>query len=269
MKFSVLIPVYKNDRPEQITECLRSIENQTLKANEVLILVDGPVSEEIRHVINNSPFTAHYFERNRGLPFVLNEGIKLARNEHIFRMDADDIAVPLRFEKQIGFFKNNPETALLGGQIQEFLESKDQLKGKRLVPLKARDIIRFSRWRNPFNHPTVAFKKSIIEALGGYDTKAAYFEDYELWIRIIAKGYPVANLPEVLCYMRINTAFIQRRAGLNYLKSELYLLKRMKSLNFISLPQFLFLSAVRLPARLIPISLLKMIYGSILRRPNL
>lgn len=263
MKFSVLIPVYKNDKPEQLVECFNSIREQTVQADEVLVLIDGPVDDNLRNVINNSSFNAHYFEKNRGLPYVLNDGIKLASHELIFRMDADDIAVADRFEKQIEYFNINQDTALLGGQIQEFLDSIEYLQGIRSVPLDQFSIAKFAKWRNPFNHPTVAFRKNIVEGLGGYNTKATYFEDYDLWVRMIAQNYKVANLPDILCYMRINNAFIQRRAGWKYLKSEMYLLKKMKELKFISLPYFLFLCSVRLPVRILPVNLLKILYRAV------
>lgn len=266
MKFSVLIPLYKNDRADQVKECLESIRCQTLKADEVLILVDGPISDDLKDVIENSRYRVQYFEQNRGLPHVLNDGIKLAQNEIILRMDADDIAVPDRFEKQIAYLEYYQDVVVLGGQVQEFLNSMKNLKGIRAVPINKEEIKKFARWRNPFNHPTVAFKKSIIESIGGYNTEAISFEDYDLWLRVISKGYNVANLPGVLCYMRVNDAFIKRRAGFDYLLREFYLLKKMLSYNLIDLPYFILLCFVRLPLRLLPVSLLKVLYRAVLRK---
>lgn len=266
IQFSVLIPVYKNDKKSQLRECFDSIKAQTRQPNEVLILVDGPVSDELRSEIENSSFKSHFFEQNRGLPHVLNDGLKLAKFDYIFRMDADDIAVTDRFEKQATYLELHPQVALLGGQVREFTDSLSNLHGIRQVPQSPKEILSFGKWRNPFNHPTVAFKKSVALELGGYNSRAYFFEDHELWLRFIASNQVVANLPDVLCYMRIGDSFLNRRSGTNYIKHEIYFLNRVREIGLVGYPYFFFLCAIRLPLRLLPISWLKLIYKTFLRR---
>lgn len=266
MNFSVLIPVYKNDKPNQLIECFDSMDAQTIKPSEVLVLVDGPISDDLKKVISESGFSAQYFPQNRGLPHVLNDGIKLAKYDWIFRMDADDVAVETRFQKQIEFLSQHPNVTLLGGQVREFSDSLKNLHGIRAVPTEANDILKFGRWRNPFNHPTVAFKKEIALKLNGYDSHSYFFEDHELWMRFIADGQAVANLEDVLCYMRIGDSFLMRRSGTSYIKHEIYFLSRLRKLGIISYPYFFLLCAVRLPLRLLPISILKVIYKTFLRK---
>lgn len=264
--FSVLIPVYKNDKSNQLLECFDSINKQTLKADEVIILIDGPVGEDLRKVIDESAFSTKYFEKNRGLPHVLNDGIKLAKHDWIFRMDADDIAVPDRFEKQVKYLQSNLDCTLLGGQVREFTDSLENLHGIRAVPTDGKSIRSFGKWRNPFNHPTVAFKKEIALQLGGYHSDAYFFEDHELWLRFIANGHKVANLPDVLCYMRIGNSFLMRRSGTSYIKHELYFFRRMKEIGIIGYPYFFLLCLIRFPLRLLPISWLEWIYKTFLRK---
>lgn len=266
MQFSVLIPVYKNDKANQLIDCFDSIKRQTVKANEVLILIDGPVGDDLRKVIDESSFKAHYFEKNRGLPHVLNDGIKLASYPWIFRMDADDIAVPERFSKQVNYLESHPQVTLLGGQIKEFSDSLENLHGIRAVPETPSEIRSFGRWRNPFNHPTVAFKKDVALKLGGYDSHAYFFEDHELWLRFIADNQAVANLPDILVYMRIGDSFLKRRSGQQYIKHEIYFFQRMRKLGIIGYPYFFLLCAIRLPLRLLPISWLNVIYKMFLRK---
>lgn len=266
MEFSVLIPVYKNDLPGQLLECLDSIKNQSCPPTEVLILVDGPIGQELKQVIEDSGYSSHYFEKNRGLPHVLNDGIKLAKFNWIFRMDADDIADPRRFGMQLSYLNDHPDVSLLGGQVREFTDSLGNLHGIRAVPVSSEKIRNFGKWRNPFNHPTVAFRKDVAIKLGGYDGRAYFFEDHELWMRFIADGQKVANLPDVLVYMRIGNSFLKRRSGTSYIKHEIYFLHRLKEIGIISYPYFLLLCSVRLPLRLLPVTALKVIYKLFLRK---
>jgi glycosyltransferase involved in cell wall biosynthesis len=266
MQFSVLIPVYKNDKANQLIDCFDSIKDQSVKADEVLVLIDGPIGDDLHKVIYESGFNFHYFEINRGLPHVLNDGIKLAKHPWIFRMDADDIALSNRFSKQVAYIESHPDVTLLGGQVQEFSDSLNNLHGVRVVPEASNNIRSFSRWRNPFNHPTVAFKKEIALKLGGYDGNAYFFEDHEFWLRFIADNQVVANLPDILVYMRIGDFFLKRRSGQKYIKHEIYFFKRMRELGIIGYPYFFLLCAIRLPLRLLPISWLKIIYKIFLRK---
>ncbi len=264
IKFSVLMSVYKNEKSENIQECFSSIQNQTLLPDEIILVVDGPINDVLNDVIENwvsiLPLKIVRLDKNVGLGSALNIGIKYCSNEYIFRMDTDDICLPERFLNQCQYLKDNEKVVLLGGQICEFNAMNAQVSRHRHVPCTHKDIVHFSKFKNPFNHMTVAFKKDKILEVGGYQHHL-FMEDYNLWLRVIASGGHVANLSEVLVNVRTNDDALQRRRGVAYIKSEfiLYRLKRKTmSGNFFF---DLFVLVIRSAPRLLPLSCVRKLYG--------
>lgn len=264
MKFSVLMSLYIKENPQFLFDSLQSLVEQSYPADEVVLVLDGPITAELEKIIEqfkpHLPFTIVPLAHNLGLGKALNEGIKVARNEWLFRMDTDDICHPLRFEKQVEFIQSHPEVVLFSTHIAEFDQDPKQILGKREVPIGYENILVFNRTRSAFNHMTVAYRKSVLEEVGGYQHHL-FLEDYNLWNRIIAKGYLVGNLDEVLLYARTaGNAMFSRRRGLIYAKSEwkLYLLKQqLKIQNKLSgFVTFL----LRTIPRLMPVWLLKQLY---------
>lgn len=273
MNFTVLIPVYNGDKASQVKDAIESIIRQTVPASSILVLVDGPVSDELKESLISSSqldpsIKLEWFPKNRGLPVVLNEGLKLSETEWIFRMDADDIAMENRFEKQIDFLKANPDVVLLGAQVSEFDSNTRAETLARSVPLTHSQISKLSLYRNPFNHPTVAYKKSVVMEVGGYNPSMTYFEDYELWLRILNANYLTHNLPDTLVSMRTDKNFIKRRSGWKYLKHEYNFLKASRRNGFINSVTFLILVVIRLPLRILPSRWISFIYEQILRKSN-
>ncbi|MGQ0286145.1 glycosyltransferase [Pasteurellaceae bacterium 22721_9_1] len=264
MKFSVLMSLYIKEKPAFLAESLQSLVEQTYPADEIVIVLDGPITAELENVLAEFapklPLKLVPLAQNMGLGKALNEGIKQASNEWLFRMDTDDICYPQRFEKQVEFIQNNPDVVLFSTQIAEFDEDPNQIIAIREVPVGYENIVNFNRLRSPFNHMTVAYKKSVLEEVGGYQHHL-FLEDYNLWNRIIAKGYKVGNLSEVLLYARTaGNAMFSRRRGLIYAKSEwkLYQLKQQLGIQN-GLSGFATFLLRTLP-RLMPVWLVKLIY---------
>ena len=99
--------------------------------------------------------------QNRGLGKALNEGLLHCAYDWVFRMDTDDICVPERFEKQVAFIEQHPESIIFGGQIAEFGKNVNDIVAYRNVPTSAQEIIKFTQKRCPFNHMTVAYQKKV------------------------------------------------------------------------------------------------------------
>lgn len=262
--FSVLLSLYIKENPKNLSDCLLSLENQTILADEVIIVLDGPITVDLQQVLeifsDRLPIKLVPLDHNVGLGKALNEGLKHCSNEWIFRMDTDDICLPDRFEKQVAFIKENPDVSLVGGQIEEFEETMSLSTGKRIVPTEYQEICQKALKTNPFNHMTVAYKKSAVLDAGSYQHHL-FMEDYNLWLRMIAKGYLVRNLPDILVNVRAGSAMHSRRKGLNYIKSE-YNLARLK--NRLGLQsQFMAQSyfILRSIPRLFPNFILKTIYN--------
>lgn len=265
MKFSVLSSIYHKENPQYFNECMESIwANQTIKPTEMILVKDGPLINELDRVIDQwkerlgDVLKVIVLPQNVGLGKALNEGLRYCSYDWVFRMDTDDICVKERFEKQIAYIDLHSEVVLLGGQIEEFNATPSKIMAKRFVPITQQDIILFAQKRSPFNHPTVAYRKDIIEKLGGYQHHLL-MEDYNLWIRVLAQQYETANLPDTLLYMRTN-GMHGRRRGLNYIKSEWQLYQLKAILKFQSKRKAFVLFLMRSLVRLLPASVLEKFY---------
>ncbi|MET4890872.1 glycosyltransferase [Morganella morganii] len=265
MNFTILMSLYISENEKNFMECMCSLFKQTVTITEIILVLDGELKPSLYKtldiIVKNSiiPITIISLKKNVGLGEALNEGLKHCSNEWIFRMDTDDICLPDRFEKQISYIKENPHISLVGGNTEEFSEDMSNSNGQRNVACEHNDIIKLAKKRNPFNHMTVAFKKSAVLAVGGYQHHL-YMEDYNLWLRMIAAGYKTHNLQDVLVNVRAGSSMVSRRRGLTYIKSE-YQLAKLKIKSKIDSP----LSAtiiffMRSIPRILPTSLLNVIY---------
>jgi glycosyltransferase involved in cell wall biosynthesis len=267
MSFSVLISVYEKENPRYLDEALCSIwDQQTMKPGQIVLVKDGPLTEELDACINiwnqklGDTLTIVGLPENVGLGAALNSGLQYCRYELVARMDSDDISLPDRFEKQTNILKDNPELVLLSGYINEFKNEPGDIRSIRKVPISNYEIIKHLKWRNAFNHVTVIFKKSAVLSVGSYNTEMVSFEDYDLWIKLIQAEYKVSNIPEILVNVRIGNNMINRRYGLSYAKKELSFLKLQKSRGFISANEYFLLIIIRLPIRFFPQKMLIRLY---------
>lgn len=243
--FTVCMAVYRNDNPRYIMQSIESITiRQTIRPSEIVLVVDGPVSKAIETVIKQQtelfpPLRIIWLAENKGLGNALRIGVEAASNEIIARMDSDDIALPDRFEKQLEYFEANPDCDIVGGQISEFIDSEDNVVGKRSVPLLNDEIYTWMKKRCPFNHMTVMFRKTKILSVGNY-IDWHYNEDYYLWIRMAESDCKFANLPDILVDVRVGEDMYARRGGWRYFKSEARLQNYMFRHHIISLPRRLY-----------------------------
>ena len=270
--FSVLLSVYRNDNPEHFRTAVESISlKQTLRPSEIIIVVDGPVTEPINKVLESlckeiPEIKTVRLEKNSGLGNALRIGMTKATNEIVARMDADDIASPDRFAKQISYISNNPDCSILGGQITEFIDSPDNVVGKREVPCSDSEIQKLIKSRCPFNHMTVVLRKGDVLRVGNY-IDWHFNEDYYLWIRMAEAGYKFANLPDTLVNVRVGKEMYARRGGWKYFKSEKGLQDYMRKKKVISFPQYLFNVAVRFGVQVaMPNSLRGFLFKTLFRK---
>lgn len=274
MFFSVLMSLYIKEKPSFLHQCFESIwQNQTTKPNEIVLVLDGAITEELEELVSlwqnkiGSILRVVRLPENLGLGKALNEGLKYCTHEWVFRMDTDDICKSDRFEKQIAFIQKNPEVSVVGGQILEFDKEPNDLNVIKSVPLQHSEIKEFSNSRCPFNHMTVAYKKSVIQKVGGYQHHL-FMEDYNLWLRVIGNGYQVANIPDVVLYARVGNGMHARRKGIEYIKSEKKLLDLKKQLKLQSPVHANILFLIRSAFRLLPSGILGKVYNNFLRKKN-
>ena len=270
--FSVLLSLYHKENPLALDQCFQSIWNdQTIQPDEIILVLDGPIGEELSQCVQKwqriigKSLRVIPLSQNVGLGKALNKGLEHCSNEWVFRMDTDDICKPDRFEKQIQFIKENPEVVLFSGQILEFNENPSDADTLKYVPTEHTDIVKFAQKRSPFNHMTVAYKKSVIDAVGGYQHHL-FMEDYNLWLRVIGAGYRVGNHSDILLYARVGNGMHARRKGYEYIKSELQLLKLKKELKLQDPIHANILFILRSSFRILPSSLLGKFYNTFLRK---
>ncbi len=264
MSFSVLMSVYIKEQPHYLAECLESLSKQTLAAPEIVLVEDGKITDELNAVIDQYcstlPIKRVKLEKNQGLAVALNEGLKQCTYELILRMDADDVALPVRFERQIQFMQQNPNISVASAWIEERNSMTDEKGFLKTLPEKHSDILRFAKHRSPVSHPVVIFRKSDVLASGGYPV--IFPEDYALWSFMLVQGYLFANIPEVLLYMRTGEAFIDRR-GIDFFKGEIKLLKYQKSIGFLNTAEYLSNLILRAIIRTPPRSIRKLLYKTL------
>lgn len=249
LPFSVCMSVYRNDRPQDFSIALNSIINQTHPPNEIVLVVDGPVTHEIDLVINQLlaeaiPSKIICLEKNQGHAIARQTGVENATYELIALMDSDDISKPYRFEKQIKEFEKDSRLDVLGGQITEFVCDVDNVVGSRRVPLDTETIKSYIKKRCPFNQVTVMMRKSAMIAVGGYQDWYCD-EDYYLWVRMALAKCKFKNLDDILVNVRVGKEMYARRGGVKYFKSEAKLQKYMLTHRFINYTQYVFNVMVR------------------------
>ncbi len=271
MEYSVLMSVYYKENPKWFEESIKSMLNQTIKTNDFVLIEDGPLTDELEKVVIKyekefpKVFNVVRLKENQGLGPALAIGVKACKNEWIARMDSDDYSVPDRIEKQFNVIKEKPEIDMIGSSVAEFIDTIDNIQAYRLLPSSHENIVKFSKKRNPFGHPSVLFKKSKVLEAGNY-RKYHLVEDYDMWIRMIEHNTTCYNIPEILVYMRIGKDFYKRRGGIKYLKSILKFKTEQYRKHYYSLKDYIISSGSSIIACLVPNYIRKLIYKKILRK---
>ena len=266
-EFSVLMSVYKKDNPKWLKEAINSIFAQSVKPTEVVVVCDGPLTADLEVVLTeyNGKIILHRLAKNSGLGEALKQGVEKCSCELIARMDSDDISLPDRFEKQLSYFSQNPQTVVLGGQIQEIDGETLKPISIRKVPITDKAIKKYIKSRSPFNHMAVMYKKSKVLKAGSYGNYY-FMQDYFLWAHMAANGDKMANLPDIIVNARVNDALYKRRGGWGYFKRSWAISSELLQLGLISYPRHLFNLGVRFCAQvLMPNKVRSIFYKKVLR----
>lgn len=250
-QFSIITSVYKNDKPEFVRVALDSmLVEQTLKPTEIVLVRDGQVPTELENLLN--VYEARYpeifniirLEQNGGLGKALKLGVEVAKYDVVARMDSDDICLPNRFELQLRFLNQHPEVDIVGGQMTEFIDTPDNIIGKRVVPCMNDEIYRFMKSRCALNHVTVMFRKEAVLKAGNY-LDWFWNEDYYLWVRMMMAKCKFANVPDVLVNVRSGADQYARRGGRKYYESEKGIKKLQLKNSMISKKEYLYFMTQR------------------------
>ena len=253
--FSLLVPVYDGDRPDHLRRAFASaVGEQTTRPDQVIIVRDGPVRAELAACLaelqsaSPVPVTFVPLPRNLGLGPALDRGLAASWFDVVARMDADDICMPHRFATQLPLIAS---ADIVGAGILEFQTDTGQVVGRRVPPTDPARIASYARMHDPFNHPTVVYRRQAVLAVGGYGD-LRLLEDYSLFARMIHNGARVVNVAEPLVYYRVGATAFKRRGGMALLTSELRLQRQFRRIGFTTWAEFARNVAVRGGYRLIP-----------------
>lgn len=272
IKISVLASVYKSEKAPYLERALQSIyTDQTMKPDEIILIQDGTLGDELLSVISawkkklGDILVLLVNDQNIGLTKSLIKGIGLARGKYIARMDTDDISLPERFEKQYNYLEQHLDIDVLGGAIQEFNSQNENL-GVRVFPLDNDSAKKYIYKASPVAHPAAMIRRKLFEDGINYNENYRTTQDLALWFDVLAAGYKINNLPDVVLKFRREQDVYRRRANKKDSKMELAIhLAGIKKLFGFSPIKSLYPIA-RYTMRLLPYSLIKMMYDSSFRK---
>lgn len=270
-EYSVLMSVYYKENPEWLKFSIESMLNQTISPADFVIVEDGKLPEELEKVIKfyekkyENLFHIIRLEKNQGLGLALNRGIQECKCEYVARMDSDDYSYPTRIEEEFEIFDDNPEFGMVGTNVEEFYENITNVISLVELPKEQEEIVKFSKTRCPFRHPTLLYKKSEVISAGNY--RDFYLcEDYDLYIRMIRNGCVCYNIQKPLVSMRIGKDFYKRRGGIKYLKTMLEFKTLQLKEGYFSFGNYLKGCIAHTVVCLMPNGVRKFIYVNLLRK---
>lgn len=218
MKISVLMSLFSKESIGFFEKAMVSIwDDQIRKPDEIVLVLDGPLTDKLNNSVERwkdklkDVLIVVPLVKNVGLARALNEGIRYCKGDYIARMDTDDISLPNRFFDQEGYLLKNPDTALLGGAMIEFNDEDGEISS-RVMPIEYEAIKSALCKTNPFVHPSVMISKRVFEKGLFYDPKYRRNQDLEFWFRIIAAGFKVANVSQVIIKFRKNPHLYKKRS---------------------------------------------------------
>ena len=270
-KYSILMSVYKNDKEDHLRLAIESMLKQTVPPEQFVIVEDGPVPSALDNLLlkytKTYPqlFTVVKLDQNGGLGNALNQGLKFCRNELVARMDSDDISKSNRCELELKEFSKHPNMGIVGTQIDEFIGDTSNITSQRIVPTEHKDIVKFARRRSPFNHPTVMYRKSVIESLGGY-TAYGRKEDLDLFIRAVNEGVYTRNLEESLLYYRTSNDNLKRRKTWINCKEYIQIMVGFKRKGYINFDDLVYVITGQMMMYILPDKITKSLSDIFLRK---
>lgn len=265
-KYSVLMSLYKKEKPEYLRLALDSMLNQTIAPNEIVLVEDGPLPDELYDVLNDYPMLHRIKnETNIGLGLALNVGLQECRNELVARMDTDDCSKPDRCEKQLKRFFEKPYLAIVGSHIDEFVGDTSNVISQRIVPITSEEIYDFAKKRSAFNHPAVMYSKTAVLENNGYsDLKRN--QDVDLFGRMQFEGYKAENIDESLLWFRSSEELAKRRKSWQNTWSYIATIRKFWKMGYSSFADYVMVGIAQTGMYLMPVKMQNLIYKKFLRK---
>lgn len=270
-QYSVLMSVYAKENPDWMYAAVLSMLDQTVPPAEFVIVEDGPLTEGLHKVIKGFErshpglFRIVSYPENRGLGYALSEGMKACTMPVVARMDSDDLSKPNRMEMQLSLMRER-DLDMVGSQVIEFIDTPNNPVALTDLPKGHNAIIAYSKRRNPFRHPPMTFKRSKVMEAGNYSSDFLYFEDWDLFNRMLAIGCRAENIHEPLVAMRVSADFYARRGGAAYLRHAWRFKKAQVARGWFSMMDFAASFLPQAVVCLMPNGMRSVVYTKLLRR---
>lgn len=265
-KYSVLMSLYKKEKPDYLRLAIDSMLNQTVVPDEIIMVEDGPLTDELYAVLNEYPMLHRIKnEKNLGLGLALNVGLKECKNELVARMDTDDCSKPERCEKQLERFLAKPYLTIVGSHIDEFVNDTSNVISQRIVPTTSEEIYNFAKKRSAFNHPAVMYSKTaVLENKGYADLKRN--QDVDLFGRMQFEGYKAENIDESLLWFRSSDELAKRRKSWQNTWSYIATIRRFWKMGYSSFIDYLMVGIAQVGMFLLPTKVQSYVYKKFLRK---
>ncbi|WP_370835663.1 glycosyltransferase [Clostridium tertium] len=270
-KYSVLMSLYIKEKPEYLNSAIKSMVEQILKPDEIVIVKDGKITAELQQVLdkydNENPglFNIVGYEKNRGLGLALNYGLECCKNELVARMDTDDISMPNRCMKQVKAFEEHPEYAIVGSAVDEFYGTPENITARRVVPCTPDEIYEFAKRRSAFNHPSVMYRKSKVLEFNGYSDLRRN-QDVDLFGRMLFGGCKAANFNESLLWFRSDENLARRRKSWGNTFSYIATIRKFWKMGYSSLGDYVIVGIAQTGMYFMPVSMQNYVYKKFLRK---
>lgn len=253
--------VYYGEKPKYFRESLQSLAEQTRKADEVVLVLDGPIPNALMEHVDTYSEALNIqkvqLPENRGLAVALNEGLRHCRGEYIVRMDSDDHSVNSRFEQQLRFMIDHSDIAVSSGALMEFDDEDGSEFASRVLPTTHEELVVFAKLRSPINHAAAIFRKDAVLQVGGYP-EFRRSQDVALWSKMIVEGYKLANISNTIYRVRANRDF-QKRGGLKSLAYDLRVIAYQREVGFLTAFEATISMLLRTGLALMPVKLKRVI----------
>lgn len=265
-KYSVLMSLYKKEKPEYLRLALDSMLNQTVVPDEIVLVEDGPLTDELYSVLDDYPMLKRIKnETNLGLGLALNVGLKECRNELVARMDTDDCSKPERCQKQLERFLEKPYLAIVGSHIDEFIGDPSNVISQRIVPVTSEEIYEFAKKRSAFNHPAVMYSKTAVLENNGY-ANLKRNQDVDLFGRMQFKGYKAENIDEALLWFRSSDELAKRRKSWQNTWSYIATIRKFWKMGYSSFFDYAMVGIAQTGMYLMPVKMQNFVYKKFLRK---
>ncbi len=233
----VVMAVYDGVRPDHLADALLSLDRQSRRPDELILVADGPLTGAQEEVLKRAQ--THAFRTTRidlpqrsGAGKARQAGLERATADLVAIADADDVSLPERLEVQAELLNSGAMDAL-GSAMQETDADAGDILGVRRLPAEHGAIVKLARYNNPINHPTLMFRRDAVLAVGGY-RDVPWLEDYDLMIRLIGSGVRLHNTQQVLVKFRGGAPAQRRRRGGSIARSEWELQCTLRDQGLIS-----------------------------------